>query len=125
MEVTKQSLDAAIAVCGPDVPLRKIGDAIQRVADEHKYGVVRQFVGHGVGKVFHSAPSVLHYRNIQPGKLKKGMTFTIEPMLTLGAIAHREWDDRWTCVTIDGSLTAQFEHTLYITDDGVEILTLP
>lgn len=123
VEVTKESLDKAIAVCGPEVELRKIGEAIQTVADQHGYGVVRSFVGHGVGRLFHSGPTVLHYRNRERGKLELGQTFTIEPMLTMGSIHERYWDDNWTAVTADASLTAQFEHTLLIVENGVEILT--
>ncbi|KAL2622363.1 hypothetical protein R1flu_002568 [Riccia fluitans] len=124
VEVTREALDKAIAVCGPGEEFRKIGKVINDLADKYKYGVVRNFVGHGVGKIFHSGPSVLHFRNNEPGRMQLNQTFTIEPMLTMGSIKGRMWDDRWTVVTEDGSLTAQFEHTLLITETGVEILTL-
>lgn len=122
---TKAALDAAIAVCGPGVPFNAIGKAIHDYADaqEQKLGVVRTFVGHGVGKVFHAGPAVLHYRNNERGNMQVGQTFTIEPMFTLGSTRERYWPDNWTAVTADGSWTAQFEHTLLITDTGVDILT--
>uniref|UniRef100_A0A7S0WWE2 Methionine aminopeptidase n=1 Tax=Pyramimonas obovata TaxID=1411642 RepID=A0A7S0WWE2_9CHLO len=123
VQVTKEALDKAIEVCGPGVPFKEIGKAIHNHADANKLGVVRNFVGHGVGKVFHAGPAVLHYRNNERGKMEVGQTFTIEPMLTLGSTRERYWKDNWTAVTEDGSWTAQFEHTLLITPDGVEILT--
>lgn len=89
-----------------------------------RFGVVRQFVGHGVGRVFHAAPMVLHYRNNEDqGKMQVGQTFTIEPMLTEGTTRHKMWNDKWTAVTADLKLTAQFEHTILITDKGFEVLT--
>lgn len=122
-EATKEALNAAIKVCGPGVPIKSIGAAIQAVGDRHKYGVVKVFVGHGVGKVFHAWPHVAHHRNNEPGVMQKGMTFTIEPMFTAGRTQERYWADEWTAVTADGSLSAQWEHTLLVTDSGVEILT--
>ena len=89
-----------------------------------RVGVVREFVGHGVGRVFHSNPVIMHHRNREPGTMKAGTTFTIEPMLTLGAPRPKMWGDGWTCVTADGSLSAQAEHTLLVLEGGgVEILT--
>lgn len=86
--------------------------------------MVRAFVGHGVGHAFHSDPQVFHYDNPDARtELKAGMTFTIEPMITIGSHEAVMWDDGWTAVTKDRSRTAQFEHTLLVTDDGVEILT--
>ncbi|GJP34525.1 hypothetical protein CLOM_g18962 [Closterium sp. NIES-68] len=123
VQVTEEALDAAIALCGPDVEFKKIGHAIHAVADKHGYGVVRKFIGHGVGSVFHAGPAVLHYRNNEPGRMQVGQTFTIEPMFTMGGVRDVMWDDGWTAVTADGTLTAQFEHTLLITDTGVEVLT--
>jgi len=121
---TKESLDRAIAVCKPGASFQEIGKAIHDLADEKKLGVVRSFVGHGVGKMFHSGPAVLHYRNNERyPAMQVGQTFTIEPMLTLGSTRERYWKDNWTAVTTDGSWTAQFEHTLLITDTGVDILT--
>lgn len=123
VETTERALDAAIAVCAPGTPVRRIGATIHAIADEGKFGVVDKFVGHGVGKLFHSGPTVKHHRNNDPGVFKVGHTFTIEPMLTIGTTRDRMWKDGWTSVTADGKWTAQCEHTLLITEDGVEILT--
>ncbi|CAN0883835.1 Methionine aminopeptidase 1D, chloroplastic/mitochondrial [Linum grandiflorum] len=123
VQVTKECLDKAIAICAPGVELKKIGKAIHDHADKHRYGVVRTFVGHGVGQVFHADPVVLHYRNREGGRMQLNQTFTIEPMLTMGSINPVMWDDDWTVVTEDGSLSAQFEHTILITEGGAEILT--
>ncbi|KAJ9531427.1 hypothetical protein QJQ45_006865 [Haematococcus lacustris] len=122
-EVTKAALDAAIKISGPGVPYKQIGKVINEIADNYSYGVVRDFVGHGVGKAFHSAPHILHYRNNQPGSMQVGQTFTIEPMLVQGSTKCETWKDEWTIVTKDGGLAAQYEHTLLITPQGVEILT--
>ena len=123
VDATDACLKAAIDICGPGVPVRKIGATIHAMADELGYGVVEKFVGHGVGQEFHSGPTVRHHRNNDPGKLVVGQTFTIEPMLTIGRTDDRMWKDGWTSVTADGKWTAQCEHTLLITEDGVEILT--
>ncbi|KAK6116248.1 hypothetical protein DH2020_050044 [Rehmannia glutinosa] len=123
VKVTKECLDKAISICAPGVEFNKIGKTIHDHADKHHYGVVQQFVGHGVGRVFHSDPVVLHYRNNGRGRMVLNQTFTIEPMLTIGSINPIMWDDNWTVVTEDGSLSAQFEHTILITNDGAEILT--
>lgn len=106
-----------------DVFLLDGAQVIHAIADKHKYGVVKEFVGHGVGTVFHSAPHVMHCRNNEPGVMQPGQTFTIEPMLTEGDIAWRMWKDQWTVVTKDGGRTAQFEHTILITKTGHEVLT--
>ncbi|KAJ7944414.1 Methionine aminopeptidase [Quillaja saponaria] len=92
-------------------------------SDKYRYGVVRQFVGHRVGRVFHADPVVLHHRNNDGGSMVLNQTFTIESMLTIGSRNPVMWDDNWTVVTEDGSLSAQFEHTILITQDGAEILT--
>ena len=123
VDVTERSLAEAIKICKPGTPVRKIGATIHAIADEAGFGVVEKFVGHGVGKEFHSGPTVRHHRNNDPGVLVKGQTFTIEPMLTIGRTHDKMWRDGWTAVTADGKWTAQCEHTLLITDDGVEILT--
>ncbi|XP_008241506.1 PREDICTED: methionine aminopeptidase 1D, chloroplastic/mitochondrial isoform X1 [Prunus mume] len=123
VQVTKECLDKAISICAPGAELKKIGKTIQEHADKYRYGVVRQFVGHGVGRVFHADPVVLHFRNNESGRMVVNQTFTIEPMLTLGSFNPVMWDDNWTVVTEDGSLSAQFEHTILITEDGAEILT--
>lgn len=123
VEVTKECLLKAISICAPGVEFKKIGSTIHNYADKHRYGVVRQFVGHGVGRVFHADPVIQHHRNNDDGRMVLNQTFTIEPMLTMGSITPVMWDDNWTVVTQDGSLSAQFEHTILITQDGAEILT--
>ena len=95
-----------------------------QVAREEKVSLVKDFVGHGVGKVFHAAPVVLPHRNNEPGVMQVGQTFTIEPIFTLGGTRWRLWDDKWTAVANDGSWAAQHEHTVLITDKGCEILTV-
>lgn len=123
--VTKHCLDEAIKICGPGVPIREVGKVIHAIADKHKYGVVREFVGHGVGQHFHSMPTVPHCRNSEQSIMTPGQTFTIEPMLTERGVKGRMWKDDWTVVTTDGGLSAQYEHTIYITQNGHEVLTLP
>ena len=93
------------------------------MAERHGYGVIREFVGHGVGRVFHAAPHVMHCRNGEPGVMQPGQTFTVEPMLVMGNTAWRMWADNWTVVTKDGGLAAQYEHTILITEKGHEVLT--
>jgi methionyl aminopeptidase len=124
VEATQRALFGAIALCAPGVPFRSIGTFIQALADKEGYGVVPAFVGHGVGREFHSGPTIVHCRNSEPGVMAVGQTFTIEPMLTLGGTKERFWEDEWTAVTVDGSWSAQFEHTLLIVPGGVEVLTL-
>lgn len=124
VRVTEQALRAGIAAVRPGGRVRDIGKAIQRVARAHGYGIVRELVGHGIGEQFHGEPHVHHYdepRN--KAMLRPGMTFTIEPMLTLGLPDVVLWDDEWTIVTLDGEPSAQFEHTVLVTADGVEVLT--
>jgi methionyl aminopeptidase len=105
--------------------LNDIGRAIHDIADEHGYGVVREFVGHGIGDIFHHAPNVLHYRTRNAGAaLKPGYIFTIEPMINLGTRENHILDDGWTAVTDDGLPSAQFEHTCLVTERGIEVLTL-
>jgi methionyl aminopeptidase len=102
-----------------------IGRAIQDHAEAAGFSVVRAFVGHGVGTEFHTRPEILHYYHPRNDDIMvPGMTFTIEPMIAMGAWEQRMWDDGWTASTIDGKRTAQFEHTMVVTDDGVELLTL-
>ena len=125
IEVTGECLLRAVAAVKPGGPLNEVGRAIQEHAEANGMGVVRAFVGHGVGEIFHMAPQVPHYYDRRlTTRVQPGMTFTIEPMITLGAWEHQLWDDDWTAVTVDGSRTAQFEHTLLVTDDGAEILTV-
>ncbi|MBR7837715.1 type I methionyl aminopeptidase [Actinospica durhamensis] len=126
VERTRESLNRAIKTVRPGRELSVIGRVIEAYAARFGYGVVRLFTGHGISTAFHSGLIVPHYDDPRANRvLEPGMTFTIEPMLTLGTIEHRMWADGWTAVTADGKLTAQFEHTLVVTDDGVEILTLP
>ena len=124
VEVTRECLEHGIAAVRPGGTVRDIGRAIQAHAESNGFGVVRAFVGHGIGRSFHSDPQVYHYDNPSARTLlETGMTFTIEPMITIGDWRHEMWDDGWTAVTVDRSRTAQFEHMLVVTDDGAEILT--
>lgn len=126
VSVTRESLYAGIAAVRPGAQIRDIGRAIERVATQHGYGVVRAFVGHGIGETFHMEPQVPHYYdNAARFVLRPGMTFTIEPMINLGTWRHTTWDDHWTAVTADLQRSAQFEHTVLVTEGGVEVLTLP
>jgi methionyl aminopeptidase len=124
IETTQSALDLGIAQMIPGNRLSDIGHAVQTRAEREGYGVVRQFVGHGIGRQMHEAPQVPNYG--QPGRgprLKAGMVFAIEPMVNRGSEKVRVLDDEWTAVTVDGSLSAHFEHTVLITDDGPEVLT--
>jgi methionyl aminopeptidase len=124
IEVTRQCLDKAIEQVGPGRPFNLIGKAIEEHAHANKLGVVRDFVGHGIGEQFHTDLQIPHYYEPRLSTLMEtGMTFTIEPMITMGSWQARVWDDGWTAVTADGSRTAQFEHTVLVTDDGVDVLT--
>ena len=123
-KATTEALMAGIDVCKPGVRFAEIGNAIQVVADSYGYQSSKSFVGHGVGTVFHAYPHILHYKNNEPGVMTPGMTFTIEPMLCEKSAKEVFWKDGWTAVTRDGGLSAQQEHTVLITDDGVEILTI-
>ncbi|CAN5686845.1 type I methionyl aminopeptidase [soil metagenome] len=125
VQVTRECLERGIEAVRPGRPLSDIGRAIQTHAEDHAMAVVRAFIGHGVGEEFHGDLQVLHYYEPRNSTvMEPGMTFTIEPMISLGAGEHRVWDDGWTAVTADRSRTAQFEHTLLVTDDGADILTL-
>lgn len=124
VEVARKSLELGIAEVKPGARLGDIGAAIQEFAEAQGCSVVRDFVGHGIGRTFHDEPQVKHYGERGTGiRLKAGMTFTIEPMINLGDFEVDVLDDDWTAVTRDGSLSAQFEHTVLVTQDGVEILT--
>jgi methionyl aminopeptidase len=126
VERTRESLQRAIKAVKPGRQINVIGRVIEAYAARFNYGVVRLFTGHGISTAFHSGLIIPHYDDPRASQvITPGMTFTIEPMLTLGTIEHRMWQDGWTAVTADGKLTAQFEHTLVVTDDGAEILTLP
>jgi len=124
VEVTEKCLYLAIAEVKPGNRIGDIGAAIQEYAEAEGFSVVRDFVGHGIGKIFHTAPQVPHYGTRGKGKkLRPGMVFTIEPMINEGGWETKILEDGWTAITIDGKLSAQFEHTLAVTETGVEILT--
>lgn len=126
VERTREALARGIRAVAPGRQVNVIGRAIEAYAKRFGYGVVRDYTGHGVGRAFHSGLVIPHYDDADfDTVLEPGMVFTIEPMLTLGTIEWDVWDDDWTVVTRDGALTAQFEHTLVVTERGAEILTLP
>ncbi|HWM33081.1 MAG TPA: type I methionyl aminopeptidase [Pseudolysinimonas sp.] len=127
VERTREALNRGIKAVAPGRPVNVIGRAIESYARRFGYGVVRDYTGHGVGAMFHSGLVIPHY-DAAPAHaelLEPGMVFTIEPMLTLGTTDWDLWDDDWTVVTRDRGLSAQFEHTLVVTDRGCEVLTLP
>ena len=125
VEVTYECLMRGIAAVQPGATLGDIGHAIQTHAEAHRFSVVRDFCGHGVGRVFHAAPTVMHFGRAGTGEqLKPGMIFTIEPMINAGRAEVKILDDQWTAVTKDRSLSAQFEHSIGVKDDGTaEIFT--
>ena len=126
VERTYEATMRAIKAVKPGRQLNVVGRVIEAYASRFGYGVVRDFTGHGIGRTFHSGLVVLHYDNPDVDTvIEEGMTFTIEPMITLGGIDHDMWDDGWTVTTKDRGWTAQFEHTLLVTATGAEILTLP
>ena len=126
VERTHEATMRAIRAVRPGRPLSVVGRVIESYAKRFDYGVVRDFTGHGISTSFHSGLIVPHYDDPRIDvELREGMTFTIEPMLTLGTYQHEMWDDGWTAVTRDRRWTAQFEHTIVVTSDGAEILTLP
>ena len=126
VERTDEALDRAIKAVKPGRRVNVIGRVIEAYAARFGYGVVRDFTGHGIGTAFHSGLIVPHYDDPRYDDLiEAGMTFTIEPMLSLGTAEWDMWADGWTVVTKDRRRTAQFEHTLLVTDEGAEILTLP
>ena len=123
--ITQEALYRGIEQVKPGATLGDIGHAIQKFAEANRYSVVREFCGHGIGKKFHEEPQVLHYGNPGEGiSLEAGMTITIEPMLNIGKRHVKVLSDGWTAVTKDRSLSAQWEHTLLVTESGHEILTL-
>jgi methionyl aminopeptidase len=126
VERTREAMMRGIRAVAPGRPLNAIGRVIESYARRFGYGVVRDFTGHGIGTTFHSGLIVPHFDDPDVTVIMEpGMTFTIEPMLTLGTISYDVWPDGWTAVTKDRRRTAQFEHTLAVTADGYEILTLP
>ena len=125
VERTREATLRGIRAVRPGRPINVIGRVIESYAKRFGYGVVRDFTGHGIGTSFHTGLIIPHYDDPQADTVMlPGMTFTVEPMLTLGTYQYRMWSDGWTAVTADGSWTAQFEHTLVVTEDGAEILTL-
>ena len=126
VEVTYECMMRGIAAVKPGGRIGDIGAAIQEYAESHGFSVVRDFVGHGVNRIFHTAPQIPHYGTRGKGKrLRPGMVFTIEPMINVGTWEVEVLADKWTALTKDRKLSAQFEHTVAVTSDGVEILTLP
>ncbi|HCQ22257.1 MAG: type I methionyl aminopeptidase [Aphanizomenon sp.] len=126
VEVTEECLRLGIAEVKPGAKIGDIGAAIQEYAESFGFSVVRDFVGHGISNIFHTAPDIPHYGIRGRGKkLRAGMVFTIEPMINQGTYQAEMLSDGWTAVTGDRLLSAQFEHTIAVTEDGVEILTLP
>ncbi len=124
VDVTYEAMMLGIDRVRPGATLGDIGHAIQSFAEKHRCSVVRDFCGHGIGKIFHDAPSILHYGNPGTGMvLQEGMFFTVEPMINLGRFEVKILNDGWTAVTKDRSLSAQFEHTLGVTSNGYEIFT--
>jgi methionyl aminopeptidase len=125
IDVTHDALMRGIAEVRPGARLGDIGHAIQTYVEANRFSVVRDFCGHGIGRRFHEAPNVLHFGRAGEGpQLKPGMFFTIEPMVNVGRPEVKVLDDGWTAVTRDRSLSAQFEHMIGVTEDGVEIFTL-
>ncbi|KAF9246547.1 methionine aminopeptidase [Melanogaster broomeanus] len=125
IRTTRDCLDAAIKICKPGALFRDIGKAIEPIARANNCAVVRTYTGHGINDLFHTTPNIPHYgKNKAVGTMKPGMCFTIEPMINLGSNWDTQhWDDSWTATTIDGKRSAQFEETLLITENGVEVLT--
>ena len=124
-KVTKECMMKAINLVKPGLHLGDIGAIIQEHANKHNFSVVKDYCGHGIGKKFHELPQILHYGTKNTGmKLEEGMTFTIEPMINSGGEKTRLLGDGWTVVTQDHSLSAQYEHTILVTTNGYEVLTI-
>lgn len=125
IDTTHRAMWAGIREVRPGATLGDVGAAIQRVVEAERFSVVREYCGHGIGRIYHEDPQVLHYGKPNSGvRLERGMTFTIEPMVNAGKRGTRLWPDGWTVVTTDRSLSAQWEHMLAVTDDGFDVLTL-
>ncbi len=127
VERTKIAMERGIKAVKPGRPINVIGRVISAYAKRFGYGVIRDYTGHGVGEAFHSGLIIPHYDAAPDHSelMHEGMVFTIEPMLTLGGVDWEQWDDGWTVVTADRKATAQFEHTIVVTEDGARVLTLP
>ncbi len=119
-----ECLSAAVDLVKPGMLYRDLGTVIERTAKQNKFSVVRTYCGHGIGNLFHTIPNVPHYaKNKAKGTMKPGHVFTIEPMINAGHFSDRTWGDNWTAVTADGRRSAQFEHTVLVTETGYDILT--
>ena len=127
VHVTEECMWHGIEAVQPGRPISDIGRAIESHAKKYRYGVVKAFIGHGIGEQFHTDIQVLHYYDERANTIMRpGMTFTIEPMITIGSWQHKMvFDDNWTAITADGRRTAQYEHTILVTDDGFDVLTAP
>ncbi len=127
VKVTEECMWKGIEAVKPGRPLSDVGRAIENHARPHRYGVVRAFIGHSIGELFHGDIQVLHYYDERASMIMRpGMTFTIEPMINAGSWQHRmAFDDDWTAITSDGKRSAQFEHTILVTDEGCDVLTAP
>lgn len=126
VDVTKGALEEGIRHLKPGARLGEVSHAIQKYVESNGFGVVREYVGHGVGRKMHEEPQVPNFGPAESGPvLKRGMVLALEPMVTVGDWHTRQLDDKWTVVTADGSLSAHFEHTIAVTDDGPLVLTLP
>ncbi len=125
VQTCQDALNAAIAVCAPGVPLSEIGRTIEAVVTPHGFSISRDFVGHGIGKVMHDEPQIYHFYDKRWDKVKMvpGLVFTIEPMINTGRPECKIDPDGWTARTVDGGLSAQWEHTIGITEDGAIIFT--
>lgn len=126
VRATREAMHAGISAVRPGAKVNDIGRAIEASVKPHGYGVVREFIGHGIGDQFHTSLQIPHYYDARHRLvLEPGMTFTIEPMITIGPPDLWVWDDDWTAATVSLQRCAQFEHTMVVTDDGVEVLTVP
>lgn len=124
VETARECLEQAIEIVKPGMLFKDPGNVIEKHAKSRNCSVIKTYCGHGINQLFHTAPNVPHYaKNKAVGTAKAGVCFTIEPMISLGSYRDKTWPDDWTSVTTDGSRTAQFEHTLLVTEDGVEVLT--
>ena len=124
VEVTYKAMMKAIEIIKPNVPIYKIGKTIELYIKDFGYSIVKDYCGHGIGRKFHASPNILHYYDKNQNiKLKKGMFFTIEPMINAGTGETKVLEDKWTVVSKDNSLSAQFEHTIGVTNNGYEIFT--
>ncbi|KAJ3050079.1 Methionine aminopeptidase 1 [Rhizophlyctis rosea] len=124
VDVTRECLWKAIGLVKPGTLYRDVGEVIQKHAEANGFSVVRQYCGHGINKLFHPPPQIPHYKkNKAVGVMKPGHTFTIEPMICEGRFDGKHWPDNWTCATVDGKRSAQFEETMLVTETGVEVLT--